>query len=289
MPADDVYLASYFTGNGESGALFAVSEDGLDWRTAKTPNVAVIPPTVGGSKLVRDPHFFPGPKGEWNMIWTSDWWGRDLGVAKLEKGGWGAPRLVEKIAPEGAKNTWAPEAVWDPKRRHYLLFWSSTVPGAFPETEVAGDDNNHRFYMATTKDFKTYSPTKLLWNPGFNVIDATIIPFRGKWLMIAKDERKVPVAKKSLFVATAPDVEGPWTLGARDLAGKSWIEGPTAIDLGNRVRVYYDVYTAGKWGAIESKDLVTWTDVSEKIKMVPHARHGTIRRVSRSVVKAFGL
>ena len=284
--ADSVYLTTYFTGNGESGALFAVSDDGFDWRPLKEPNVAAVPAVVGASKLVRDPCYVEGPKGEWFMVWTSDWWGRDLGVSKLEGGKWGPPRLVAGIAPEGAKNTWAPEAVWDPQKKHYLLYWSSTVPGAFPETEVAGDDNNHRFYMATTKDFRTFTPTKLLWDPGFNVIDATILPFRGQWLMIAKDERKVPVAKKSLFVATAPSPEGPWTLGARDLAGKSWIEGPTAVDLGDRVRVYYDVYTAGKWGALESKDLKTWTDVSDRVRMVPHARHGTMHRVPKRFVES---
>jgi hypothetical protein len=138
--------------------------------------------------------------------------------------------------------------------------------------------------MATTRDFRTFTPTKLLWDPGFNVIDATILPFRGHWLMVAKDERKVPVAKKSLFVATAPSPEGPWTLGARELAGRTWIEGPTAVDLGDRVRVYFDVYTAGKWGALESTDLKSWTDVSDRIKMVPHARHGTIRRVPKAFV-----
>lgn len=217
------------------------------------------------------------------MVWTTDWWSRDMGVSSLDSSGWAAPRLLSGLGPEGAKNTWAPEGVWDPEGKRYVLYWSSTVPGAFPETEVAGDDNNHRFYMTTTQDFVRLTPTKLLWNPGFNVIDATILPWKKGWLMIAKDERKAPVVKKSLFAATAPSVTGPWTIVARDLGGKSWIEGPTAVDLGDRVRVYFDVYTAGKWGALESTDLRTWTDVSDRVKMVPHARHGTIRRVPRDV------
>lgn len=281
LVADDlVYVASYFTGNGESGALFATSEDGFEW----TPLAgAHVPPTVGGSKIVRDPCFFPGPDGEWHMVWTTDWNDRDLGVATLTSGdGWGEPRLVPRIAPVGARNAWAPEAIWDARRGRYVVVWSSTVPGAFPETDVAGDDNNHRFYMATSTDLRTFSPTTLMWDPGFNVIDATIVPRGAGYLMIAKDERKVPTVRKSLFAATAPAIEGPWTIVARDLGGRAWIEGPTVVDLGDRVRVYFDAYTADRWGAIESSDLRTWTDVSERVRMIPHARHGTVRRVPRA-------
>jgi len=280
LTEDLVYVASYFTGNGESGARFAISEDGFAWKNAGS---VAVPPTVGGSKIVRDPCFFSGPKEEWNMVYTTDWWSRDLGHARLTSTGWSAPNLLAGLGPENAKNVWAPEAVWDAKAKNYLIYWSSTIPGAFPETIVPGDDNNHRFYSTTTKDFKSFSPTRLLWNPGFNVIDATIIPYKKRWLMIAKDERKAPVVKKSLFAATAPTPQGPWTIVSTDLGNRSWIEGPTAVDLGDRVRVYFDVYTDHKWGALESSDLRTWSDVSDKVKMVPGARHGTIHRLPRSV------
>jgi len=34
---------------------------------------------------------------------------------------------------------------------------------------------NHRIYGTTTRDFWTFSPTRLFYEPGFNVIDATIV------------------------------------------------------------------------------------------------------------------
>ena len=33
---------------------------------------------------------------------------------------------------------------------------------------------NHRIYYVTTKDFNTFSETKLFFNPDFSVIDAAI-------------------------------------------------------------------------------------------------------------------
>lgn len=281
-----VFLATYFTGNGESGALFAVSQDGFQWSPLKEPNPMVVAPTIGQSHIVRDPQILRGAKGSWHIVWTTDWHGRTIGATHSKDGiTWGRSQLLEVMKGFEAENSWAPEAVWDPKRKEYMLYWSSTVKGAFDETLVKGDDYNHRFYTTSTKDWKSFTPTKVLWNPGFNCIDATIIPHKGKWLMFAKDERKVPIAKKHLFLAEAPTPQGPWKIVNENITGKGWVEGPTAVDLGDRVRVYFDRYTEGKWGAIESTDLKTWTDVSANLKMVPGMRHGTIIRVDRAFVE----
>jgi hypothetical protein len=51
-----------------------------------------------------------------------------------------------------------------------------------------------------------------------------------------------------------------------------------------KTRVYFDRYTEGKWGAVESTDLITWTDISDKIQMVPGARHGTVVFAPKSFI-----
>jgi hypothetical protein len=68
------------------------------------------------------------------------------------------------------------------------------------------------------------------------------------------------------------------------ITGDYWAEGPTAIRTERKIRVYFDRYTEGRWGAVESADLKTWTDVSDKLVMVPGARHGTIVIVPKPVV-----
>ena len=50
------------------------------------------------------------------------------------------------------------EPDWDEAERQWLLFWSSTIPGKFPETAETGDDGyNHRIYLSTTKDFLEFT------------------------------------------------------------------------------------------------------------------------------------
>ena len=57
-----------------------------------------------------------------------------------------------------------------------MIFWASTIPGRFPQTAGSSEEKyNHRIYGTTTKDFVTFTPTTLFYDPGFSVIDATFL------------------------------------------------------------------------------------------------------------------
>ena len=63
-----------------------------------------------------------------------------------------------------ARNAWAPELFYDEAKKQWLIFWATTIPGKFPETDSTGNNGlNHRIYYVTTKDFQTFSATKLPW------------------------------------------------------------------------------------------------------------------------------
>jgi hypothetical protein len=178
-------------------------------------------------------------------------------------------------AEPGTLNSWAPEVHYDPKNQRYIIFWASTVPGKFPETAGTGDDQyNHRIYSTTTSDFQTFTPTKLFFEPGFDVIDATVIPIGQRYCLIVKDETLKPV-KKNLRLAWADDINGPYT----DLSApftRQWVEGPTAIQIGDDTIVYFDCYRDHHFGAMKSKDMKTWEDITSQMVFPPRIRHGTV-------------
>jgi hypothetical protein len=107
---------------------------------------------------------------------------------------------------------------------------------------------------------------------------------REGWIAFGKDETRAPVPAKYLFAATAPSPTGPFHIISRRITGDYWAEGPTAIRLEGKTRVYFDRYTEGKWGAVESTDMLNWVDISDKIQMVSGARHGTIVMVPKFIV-----
>jgi beta-xylosidase len=69
---------------------------------------------------------------------------------------------------------------------------------------------------------------------------------------------------------------------SKPITGNYWAQGPTAIKIGDTYMVYFDKYTEHKMGAIESKDLKTWTDISDKVHFPKGVRHGTVIEISEN-------
>jgi len=289
--AADNYLFAYFTENGQDGLHFARSTDGYKWDKVAGGR-SFLTPVVGNSKLMRDPCIVRGPDGTFHMVWTSGWNENNIGYASSKDlVNWSPQQQVPVMAHEpGSLNAWAPEIVYDDRRGEFLIFWASTIPGRFPATDGSSEDKyNHRMYATTTRDFKTYTPTKLFYDPGFSVIDATFVNFKGKNHLLVKDETRNP-PKKHLQVADAPDLQGPFgKLGAPITPPKLWVEGPTALQIGDDVVLYYDAYITKHYGAMRSRDLVHWEDVSDKMQFPDEGtkkrmRHGTVIAVPEEVV-----
>src|SRR5712692_10118814 len=224
----DSYLFTSFRGNGETGVYFALSSDGRKW-TPLNDNQPWLKPARPG-ELMRDPWLGQGPDGTWHMLWTWGWTSKELGYASSKDLiHWSAQREVQVMAKEpAARNIWAPEAAYDPERKEWIVFWASTIPGRFPDTEGSGDNAyNHRIYATTTKDFESFTPAKLWFDPGFNSIDSTLVPEGKRWIMIFKDERKTPLVKR-LRLAFADSPGGPWKDITEPCSG-DWVEGPSAV------------------------------------------------------------
>lgn len=291
-PADEVYLFSYFMGNGEDGLHLATSEDGLKW-TALRGGASFLQPVVGENRLMRDPCLLLGPDGVFRMVWTTSWTGVTIGYSSsTDLVHWTKQKALPVMAHEPTTvNCWAPEIVYDAAQKHYLIFWSSTVPGKFPvpdETERKDLDKpvrNHRLYSTTTKDFETFTPTRVHYEPGINVIDETMIQSGKKWVMFVKNETEIPAAEKNIFVVRGPSPDGPWSEPGASLPPAGvWVEGPTVIKIGDWWHVYFDKYRDKKYGVIRSKDLAHWEDVSDQLVLPKGIRHGTVLSVPRAVV-----
>ena len=285
------YLFTYFIGNGEDGLHLAASKDGYDWDKLGGGR-SYLAPQVGKSKLMRDPSIVRGPDGTYHMVWTSGWNENNIGYASSKDLiHWSAQQEVPVMAHEaGVLNAWAPEIVYDDKRGEFLIFWASTIPGRFAATDGSSEEKyNHRMYFTTTRDFISYAPAKLYYDPGFSVIDATILRTKDANYLLVKDETRNP-PKKYLQLAAAPDLQGPFgKLSTPITAPGLWVEGPTALQIGEDVIVYYDAYITKHYGAMRSRDLVHWEDVTAKMHFPDEGtpqrlRHGTVIAVPQALI-----
>jgi beta-xylosidase len=287
------YLFAYFYGNGEDGMHLAYSHDGLEWVVLAGGNRSFSVPEVG-EKLMRDPFVMVGPDGMFRAAWTTSWHERGIGICSSpDLINWGRQRFLPVMEHEPlATNSWAPEMVYDAEKKQYIIFWSTTIPGRFPDTDFQdntgepGKGMNNRIYCVTTKDFETFSQTKLFYDPGINVIDACIRPDGKRYVMFVKDETNMPfVPQKNIMVAFADHAEGPYTKPSAPITGNFWAEGPSGIKIEDTWYVYFDAYRQRRYGVVISKDLSSWTDISERLRLPKNARHGTVLEVPRPVLE----
>ena len=286
IPKSDGYVFSYFKGNGEDGLHLAYSEDGYKWETLKK-DASFLTPEVGKDKLMRDPCVIKGGDGLYHMVWTVSWTDKGIGYASSKDLiHWSKQKFIPVMAhEEKVRNTWAPEITYDENSKKYIIYWASTIEGKFTETQSTEEKGyNHRIYYTTTKDFKKFKKTKLLYEPGFNVIDASIVKDEKGYIMFLKDETKVPV-QKNLKIATSKNLEGPYTKASEPITGKYWAEGPTATQINGEWIVYFDKYTQKKYGAVK-QTAKGWEDISEQVSFPQGTRHGTVIKVSADVIAA---
>ena len=279
-----VYMFSYFMHNGQDGLHLAYSYDGLTWQTLNDGE-SFLTPAVGNDKLMRDPSIVQDDKGIFHMVWTTGWWDQGIGYASSKDlVNWSEQKnipVMEKF--EGTKNSWAPELFYDQKTKTFYIFWSSTVEGAFQNTATASEGGlNHRQYYVTTKDFETFSETELFFNPDFCVIDGAIIKKGKDYHLCVKNENLTPPEKNIRVTSNDKPYDFP-TAVSEPITGDYWAEGASPLQVGEYVYVYFDKYMEGKYGAVRSRDMKTWEDVSDQVSFPKGTRHGTAFKVSEKI------
>lgn len=260
----------------------ALSTDGRHW-TALNDNKPVW------DQHVRDPYVRRGPDGLWRILSTG---GRSKDREKVGPGCTyiTSPDLIhweqKEVLPlmkdvrdsAGnilARNIWAPEWFYDERKQEYVLLWSSSF-------EDAGWKNS-RLWYCRTRDWKTFTPAKVLFDPPYSVIDGTLLEYKNSYYLFHKEEEfgSNTGERRAIRVAVSNNVEGPYNIidGALNKGQIVPVitEGPTAIkDPGQPGwLLFYDYCMTNRFGVSYSPDLTHWK-VEEDANFPPDARHGCV-------------
>jgi hypothetical protein len=294
-------LFAGFKGNGEDGVYYAISQDGYHWTIANqdrpvfhqmqtngpAPGLSSLP---GQNELMRDPFLQRGPDGTFHLVWTWSW--RSPTVighsTSTDLINWTPHKQLAVLANEpDALNAWAPALYYESEKKRWLIAWSSTIPGRFPGDDSGDNGLNHRIFYTTTTDFVNLAPAKVFFDPGYSVIDATLIRTGKNYHLIFKDERKTPL-KKHLQIASGPTIEGPWSDISPPISDH-WSEGAAIIPVAANASspagylAYYDHYRAPqRYGALFSTDLKTWTNADDRVHFPARLRHGSFLRITQA-------
>jgi Glycosyl hydrolases family 43 len=283
---DSVFMFSYFKNNGKDGLHLAYSNDGLNWSDLKNDQ-SFLKPVLSKDSLMRDPCIIRAADGKFHMVWTVSWNQRGIGYANSKDLiNWSEQKFIPVMMHEdSARNCWAPEITYDKKKKQYMIYWATTIAGKYKMDTIVESGYDHRMYYVLTKDFETFSKTKLLYDKGFNVIDATIVPDGNRFIMFLKDETRIP-PQKNIKIATSKKLSSGYSNASVPITGNYWAEGPTTLKINGAWVVYFDKYRDHKYGAVQSADLKNWTDISVKISLPKGIRHGSIFKISKTELES---
>ncbi|MGX1560987.1 glycoside hydrolase family 43 protein [Streptomyces sp. NPDC055506] len=256
--AEPGYLMTHFIGEGAAGQqiYFSHSADGLHWSDLNGGGTTLR--STVGTRGVRDPSLVRSPDGGKYWIIATDLcigcgqsWedstsngSRNLVVwESTDLVTWSQPWLlnVAGAIPDG-RNAWAPEAIWDPQTKDYVLYWATnaTLNGVL----------KHRVYYARTADFRTITTPRLyIDRPGTQgIIDTQIIEVPAG----TGTYRYVRASGDGQITLEGSDsILGTWTtignLSGIGLTG-SQVEGPMWMRFRDRDEwaLYLDQYAAGR-------------------------------------------
>jgi hypothetical protein len=300
------YLFSCFTGEDTATGeqiYFSLSEgnDPLHWQQLNNAN-PVLRSTLGTTGL-RDPFIVRSPGGDkfYQIATDLKMYGNGNWAAAQRTGSrsimvwestdlvrWTDQRLV-RVSPDTAGNTWAPEAVYDPTIGSYVVFWASKM---YPDDDTGhtGDTYNRMMY-ATTRDFYTFS-TPLVWqDPGYSVIDSTVIRNGGSYYRFTKDERnRTSSSPCSAFIieeksATVRSLDYEFVAECIGAGTVTAGEGPLVFksNTENTWYLFIDEYGGRGYTPFETTDLDSgrWTP-STGYRLPGRPRHGSVLPISQA-------
>jgi len=276
----NVFVSTSFHEPANEGLRFIYSQDGIHWDSIPG---AWLKPVIGNQKVLRDPSITQTPDGTFHLVWTSSWKG-DFGFGYAYSKDlihWSKQQLIPVMKTEPSTvNVWAPDIFFDNEKGEFVVVWASCIPNRFKRGQE-DEKNNHRLYYITTKDFKTISATKLLYDPGFSSIDATIVKrAKNDYVLVFKDNTR---PNRNLKVAFAKSPTGPYSKASSTFS-ENFVEGPTVEKLDDKYLIYFDEYKKFSFGAIATKDFIHFSNVSKEVSVPKDHKHGTIFKASASII-----
>lgn len=296
------YLFAYFRNDAKStngeNVFYAVSKDGYNYE-ALNGGVPVASASQGTGHS-RDPYIMKAQDGaeyKYYMVATDANTTNNYNNTGLHT--WGSNDLItwdELANPQfatdkggGSKTItnmcWAPEAIWDPVEGKYMVYFATN------EADSAANESA-KIYYSYTADFRTFSEKKVLFDPGYGVIDADITPYKNGYVMLYKKEASSDPGAKKVWYTFKTGKSPSNSDGEYDAANakifesvsNTQAEGPQVFPISgtSSYGVLVDYFSDGGFGFSYTSDFESYSKISADNCSINHLNpsHGCIIPIS---------
>lgn len=268
-----MYYMAYFRDKIPK-VFLAVSEDLLHWEDMYGGNAVFD--LSGSDQIVRDPFLIQDRNHVWHIFYTNNWYSNTIGhctATDLQKFERQDDICLFKQNVEDVYNCWAPEIFWNEEEQIYCMIWSASFKSQNSENE-----DSNRIWCAKSQDLYHFSEPEIFFDPGYPVIDASVLRKDGGYYMAFKDERMfnaVGSPYSALRTATSKKACGPYENISPILT--EWrSEGPMLLHEKGEYYIFYDSFGKGNYEAIKSRDFINWENITSKIDIPKGCRHMSI-------------
>lgn len=296
------YLFAYFRNDAKStngeNVFYAVSKDGYNYE-ALNGGVPVASASQGTGHS-RDPYIMKAQDGaeyKYYMVATDANTTNNYNNTGLHT--WGSNDLItwdELANPQfatdkggGSKTItnmcWAPEAIWDPVAGKYMVYFATN------EADSAANESA-KIYYSYTADFRNFSEKKVLFDPGYGVIDADITPYGNGYVMLYKKEASSGTGAKKVWYTFKTGKSPSNSDGEYDAANakvfesvsNTQAEGPQVFPISgtSSYGVLVDYFSDGGFGFSYTSDFESYSKISADNCSINHLNpsHGCIIPIS---------
>lgn len=270
------YVMGYFKQQTNGYGLFlAYSTDGKHWAGLNGGNAVIYPDL--GTKGLRDPFMFRKQDGTFGVLGT-DMLGTSWGDWSYNIHFWESTDLCSyknerllTVHNTSGMHSWAPKAFYDYNKHKYGIIWS-------------GNTDYNRIYVNYTTDFYHLESNQVYFDPGYDVIDASMVQHSGTAYLFFKDERSSGKAIKGAKSSSADP--GTFTVYTPDFLTVSGTEGPMPFKDNNQQKwyMYADVFVqSGTFQLLSTTNLnsTLWTNESG-YSLPSGVRHGSVVPVTQT-------
>ena len=285
------YLFVYFTGNhiSQEAVCYAVSMDGYTYWALNDNKPVIDSKVISSTGGVRDPHILRCEDGKTFYMVVTDMvsdngWDSNRAMVLLKSTdlvNWSHSVINMQKRYEGQerlKRVWAPQTIFDPEAKKYMVYWSMKY----------GDGPDVIYYAYANADFTDLEgEPKPLFVPADkkSCIDGDIVYKDGIYHLFYKTEGH----GNGIRVATTNSLtSSQWKENLEyKQQTKEAVEGAGTFKLigEDKYILMYDVYMKGAYQFTETTDLEHFKVIDHEVKMNFHPRHGTIIPITRSELK----
>ncbi|HEY7087923.1 MAG TPA: pectinesterase family protein, partial [Tepidisphaeraceae bacterium] len=162
-------------------------------------------------KPVRDPSLLIGADNLVHLVWTGSADAKAISYASSKDLiHWSPPKQIDVMSDrKDVLSVSAPELFYDDRKGGYFILWSATLAGNFFQSYQDPVNDNPRLWYTTTRDFETFAPSQLSFDPGYGVTDGFILKVGEKYALLHRDNRRI-MQQQDIRVAMSDSPTGPW-------------------------------------------------------------------------------